>query len=279
MLGHALFEFLSEDPALTVYGTTRNPKAKSWFAKSLSQNLLANVDIEDDASLLKVFRRLKPDVVINCIGLIKQINASNDVLQAVPINSLLPHRLAKLTKQVRSRLILMSTDCVFSGKKGNYKEQDQADCNDLYGQSKLWGEIADQGHVLTLRTSIIGHELRGGHSLVNWFLKQNGNVAGYTNAIYSGLPTVEMARVIRDYVLPNKTLSGLYHVSTAPISKYDLLSLIAKTYQKNIRITKSSSPKINRSLNCSKFKKETGYKPKSWDRLIQEMHAAHQSKL
>jgi dTDP-4-dehydrorhamnose reductase len=276
MLGHTLFKGLSQDSKLQVFGTARQKTAKSLFPKELAKKILTDVDLQNDQSLLKLFNKVKPNVVINCVGLIKQIGASKDVLQAIPINTLLPHRLAYLTKQIKARLILMSTDCVFSGKKGTYKETDKPDCTDLYGQSKMLGEVIDQPHVLTIRTSIIGHELQGGHSLVNWFLKQKGSAAGYSKAIYSGLPTVTLANIIHDLILPNPKLSGLYQIASEPISKYDLLSLIAKTYGKKITLTKTSLPRIDRSLSYAKFKKKTGYKPKPWDQLITEMHDDHQ---
>jgi dTDP-4-dehydrorhamnose reductase len=272
MLGHTLFKSLSKDPQLQVFGTARQKTAKTYFSKELVKRVLVNVDVESDQSLLAVFNKVKPDVIINCVGLIKQVGAANDVLQAIPINSLLPHRLTYLAKQIRARLLLMSTDCVFSGEKGNYKESDQADCTDLYGQSKILGEIIDQPHVITIRTSIIGHELRGGHSLVNWFLKQKGIATGYTKAIYSGLPTIELANIIHNLILPNPKLSGLYQIASEPISKFDLLSLIANTYKKKVALTKASTPKIDRSLSYAKFKKQTGYKPKPWMQLVQEMH-------
>jgi dTDP-4-dehydrorhamnose reductase len=276
MLGHTLFKTLSRDPALQVYGTARQKEAKAHFSKELAKNILIHADLEDERSLLALLNQVKPNVVINCVGLIKQLSSSQDVLQTIPINSLLPHRLMMFTKKIGARLILISTDCVFSGKEGNYTELDTPDCTDLYGQSKLLGEVIDQSHVLTIRTSIIGHELRGGHSLVNWFLKQKGSASGYTKAIYSGLPTVTLANIIHDLILPNPKLSGLYQIASAPISKYDLLSLIAKTYGKKITLTKTSLPKIDRSLSYAKFKKKTGYKPKPWDQLITEMHDDHQ---
>jgi dTDP-4-dehydrorhamnose reductase len=277
MLGHTLFKILSRDKRLQVYGTTRQNTAKALFLRENTKKLLTNVDAGNFAAIHSTLLKIKPDVVINCVGLIKQLAAADDVLQAVPINTLLPHQLASLTRQINARLILMSTDCVFSGKQGNYSESDLPDCTDLYGQSKLMGEITDQKHVLTIRTSIIGHELRGSHSLVNWFLKQKGEATGYTKAIYSGLPTVELANIIRDLILPNKSISGLYQIASQPISKYDLLCLIAKIYRKKITLSKSSKPKIDRSLSYAKFKKKTGFKPKPWEQLITEMHDDHQS--
>ena len=276
MLGHILFKTLSRNKSLQVYGTTRQKSTKSLFCTENAKNLLTNVNAENIIGLQSILQKIKPNLVINCIGLIKQLDAAEDVLQAIPINTLLPHQLAFLTQQINARLILMSTDCVFSGKKGNYKETDSPDCTDLYGQSKLLGEIIDQPHVLTIRTSIIGHELRGGHSLVNWFLNQKGSATGYTKAIYSGLPTIELANIIQELVLSNPKLSGLYQISSEPISKFDLLSLIADTYNKKITLTKSNTPKIDRSLSYAKFKKQTGYKPKPWVQLIQEMHDDYQ---
>ena len=273
MLGHTLFSTLSADKSLSVYGTVRSPKAKKLFPAALAKRIVDQIDLTDSQCLSTVLKKIKPNVVINCAGLIKQVASSNEVLEVIPVNTILPHTLAQLTKACNARLILLSTDCVFSGKKGLYTEADQADCDDLYGQSKLLGEVINEKHVLTIRTSIIGHELRGGHSLVSWFLKQKGSAVGYTKAIYSGLPTIELAQIIRNLILPNPKLSGLYHIASEPISKFDLLELIAKVYRKKITLSKSNTPKINRSLNCERFQKATSYRPKPWQRLIEEMHA------
>ncbi|MCC8467248.1 MAG: SDR family oxidoreductase, partial [Rickettsia endosymbiont of Eriopis connexa] len=229
MLGNSMFRFLSQDSKFDVYATARNNSARSYFSKDLSDKLITNVDVENHDSLVEVFNKTKPDAVINCIGLVKQLADANDPLKALPINSLLPHRLANLCKLANSRLIHISTDCVFSGKKGNYKESDFSDCYDLYGRSKFLGEV-DYPHAITLRTSIIGHELAGNRSLINWFLSAEGQVKGFEKAIYSGFPTVELARIIRDFVLPNKELHGIYHVASKPINKLELLKLVAEIY-------------------------------------------------
>ena len=213
---------------------------------------------------------MRPDVVVNCVGLVKQLADANDPLQAVPINTLLPHRLAALCLATGARLVHISTDCVFSGAKGNYLETDFPDAYDLYGRSKLLGEV-DYPHAITLRTSIIGHELSGHRSLVNWFLAQQGAVKGFTRAIFSGLPTVELATVVRDFVLPLKELHGLYHVSAKAINKFDLLQLLAKAYGKNIEIIPSANLVIDRSLNSSRFKDATGYLSGEWSTLVQRM--------
>ena len=165
----------------------------------------------------------------------------------------------------------MSTDCVFSGLKGGYKESDFPDANDLYGRSKFLGEV-DYPNAITLRTSIIGHELNGSRSLVDWFLSQSGSVSGYGKAIFSGLPTVEIAKIIRDFVIPNPHLHGVYHVSADPISKYELLKLLAIKYDKSIHIDLDNSVVIDRSLNSNKFRSLTGFKPAHWGKLIDTMH-------
>jgi len=271
MLGHAVFRVLSNDKRLKVFGTVRSESSKNLFPAELSDNLISNIDVESDECLKSAFEISKPDVVINCIGIIKQLSDANDVLKTIPINTLLPHRLALLAKNFNSRLILVSTDCVFSGIKGNYLETDFPDCDDLYGRSKLLGEIADNDQVLTIRTSIIGHELRGGHSLVNWFLSQSSSAQGYTQAIFSGLPTNELAKIILDCIIQWPNLYGLYHVSANPINKYDLLDLIAKVYKKDITISKNKAVKIDRSLDHTKFSMATGYKTQNWDMLIASM--------
>jgi dTDP-4-dehydrorhamnose reductase len=275
MLGHAVFRVLSNDKRLKVFGTIRSESSKNLFSPTLADNLIPNIDIESDVCLKKAFEISQPDVVINCIGIIKQLSDAKDVLKTIPINTLLPHRLAALSKDFGSRLILVSTDCVFSGAKGNYLETDFPDCDDLYGRSKLLGEIADNDTVLTIRTSIIGHELRGGHSLVNWFLSQSGSAQGYTKAIFSGLPTNELANIILDCIIQWPNLHGLYHVSANPINKYELLKLISKTYGKSIDIIKNEVVKIDRSLDHHKFQKATKYQAQDWPALIESMKQFH----
>lgn len=276
MLGHAIYSVLSQDNHFNVYGTVRSDAGKQFIPRNLQQNLISNIDIDDDRCLERAFNISKPDVVINCVGIIKQLTEANTPLVAIPINSLLPHKLERLSKAHNARLILMSTDCVFSGAKGGYIETDFPDCHDLYGRSKLLGEIVDKENVLTIRTSIIGHELRGCNSLVNWFLSQNQAVQGFTQAIFSGLPTNELAVVIKDCILNWPSLHGLIHISAKPISKYDLLRLIAAIYKKDIGIESSDITRIDRSLNHEHFSQLTGYQPKEWPELIRSMHQFHE---
>lgn len=277
MLGNAVFRVLSGRDTLSVYGTVRSDNARRYFPDKLTENIVSGVDIEDEGTLGRLFQEHRPDVVINCVGVIKQLSEANDVLKTVPINTLFPHRLARLCGTHRARLILIGTDCVFSGRKGNYTEDDFPDCYDLYGRSKLLGEIHDKEHVITLRTSIIGHELGSHHSLVDWFLHQEGSVNGYTRAIFSGLPTPELAKLIRDVVIPNQRLFGLYHVAADPINKCDLLTLVARVYGKTISIIPSDRLVIDRSLNARRFLDATGYKAKPWPALIQDMFEFRES--
>lgn len=271
MLGSTMFKFFSESPALVVYGTARVERSKCYFSDKLTSRIIIGVDVANHDSLVEAFAVVRPNVVVNCVGLVKQLAEANNPLQAVPINTLLPHRLAALCQLSGARLVHISTDCVFSGAKGNYLESDFPDAYDLYGRSKLLGEV-DYQHAITLRTSIVGHELSGHRSLVNWFLAQQGSVKGFTRAIFSGMPTVELARIVCDFVLPRPQLHGLYHVAAIPINKFDLLKLIAQTYKKDIEIIPSDELVIDRSLNAERFKKATGYTPPEWPALVQGMY-------
>ncbi len=272
MLGNAVFRLLSSSAGLEVAGTLRNTRDLDAFPAPWRHRITGGVDVLDLDSLTRVLGEQAPEVVINCVGLIKQLSAAKDPLVALPINALFPHRLARLCRLGRARLVHVSTDCVFSGRTGDYRERDLSDAEDLYGRSKQLGEVVDLDHAITLRTSIIGHELRSNRALVDWFLSAQGEVKGYTRAIFSGLPTIELARVIRDHVLPDDTLHGLYHVSAAPIAKHDLLKLIAQTYAKQILIQPSEELVIDRSLNSDRFRSATGYQPPAWPELIDAMH-------
>lgn len=271
MLGNAMFRLLSISSGLVVFGTARSENSRRHFLSGWQSQIITGIDVENHDSLVRAFSIVRPDVVINCVGLVKQLADANDPLQAVPINTLLPHRLAALCQATAARLIHISTDCVFSGAEGDYSETDSPNPGDLYGRSKLLGEV-DCPHAITIRTSIIGHELTGNKSLINWFLAQNEPVNGFVRAIYSGLPTVELATVVRDWILPRSDLHGIYHVASDPINKLDLLKLVAKEYGKNIEIIPSESVVIDRSLNANRFKEATGYMPPEWPILVQRMH-------
>lgn len=274
MLGHTVFRSFFAEPELEVWGTIRGAAGLRLFPEAEQRRLLPGVDVLDDAALAAAVRRVQPAVVINCIGIIKQLAVAKDPLVVLPINAMLPHRLAQLCGDTGARLVHVSTDCVFSGERGGYRETDPPDTLELYGQSKYIGEVADAAHVLTVRVSIIGHELATRNNLVDWFLSQEGQVPGYTRAIFSGLPAVELTRIFQRYVLPRADLSGLYHVSAAPISKHDLLHLIAGVYGKSINIVPSDEVRIDRSLVSERFTGATGYRSPDWSELVRRMHAS-----
>lgn len=274
MLGHLLLRYLSAYPEYDVHATARS---LAGLRKHFPEDLLArfchdSVDVNYFDSVIRALASVQPDIVINCIGIIKQLPLSDDPLTAISVNALLPHRISLISRTAGARVIHISTDCVFNGKKGMYTENDQSNAEDLYGRTKYLGEVS-YPHCVTLRTSIIGHELKAGYGLIEWFLSQTQKVRGFRKAIYSGFPTIELARIIREFVLPNPELSGVYHVSSEPISKYDLLSMVAKRYGKEIEIESYNEFVQDRSLDSSLFRKKTGYQPPSWDKLIEMMHS------
>ncbi len=271
MLGNAALRIFAESAEHKLVGSVRSNTSKYLFPASLHKHLLVSGDIENPDALIQLFHNVRPQVVINCIGLIKQLSHSSNALSAIPLNAVLPHRIAHLCGLVGARLVHISTDCVFSGSKGGYLESDAPDAQDLYGRSKLLGEV-DYPHAITLRTSIIGHELADANGLVGWFLKQQGMCRGYSKAIFSGLPTVELARVIRDFVLHRTDLHGVYHVASSAINKYELLTMVAGTYGKKIAITPDAGLVIDRSLNAQRFNAATTYTPPPWPQLVEMMH-------
>jgi dTDP-4-dehydrorhamnose reductase len=271
MLGNRVVRTLAENPNWNVCGTVRDDKIiKQYFPENLPR-LLCGVDVMQEESLNRAFLLAKPDVVVNCVGLVKSYFSSSSPMQAIQINALLPHRLAVLCGQVGARFIHISTDCVFSGKKGNYSEDDPSDAVDLYGRTKYLGEVSEC-NAFVLRTSMIGHELGTCHGLLEWFLSQSGSCHGFVRAIFSGLPTVELAMVIEEHIIPNAGLSGVYQVAARPINKHDLLKLIADTYKKDIMIIPDDEPVIDRSLDGSRFQMATGYVAPDWSELIHRMH-------
>lgn len=270
MLGNAVLRYFATRSDHQVVGVVRSARSARALPEDMQDHIVQGGDVDDVDALVRLVDRHRPTVLVNCVGLVKQLDDAKDPLAAIPVNAVLPHRLARLCALADARLIHLSTDCVFSGDKGMYREGDLPDADDVYGRTKLLGEV-DYPNALTLRTSIIGHELAGSQSLVCWFLSQNGGVKGFSKAIFSGLPTVEIARVIDQYVLACPELHGLYHLSAAPIDKFNLLKLIAESYGKNIDIAEDTALVIDRSLNSDRFRQATGYHPDPWPVLIERM--------
>ena len=271
MLGNAVFRYFAQNSTHDVVGSIRSERTKQRLPDHIQRFAIIGGSVDDPDALIRLLDEAEPTLVINCVGLIKQVDDGKNPLTAIPINSILPHRLAKLCSLVGSRLVHLSTDCVFSGNKGMYVETDTPDASDVYGRTKLLGEV-DYPNAITLRTSIIGHELDGANSLIGWFLAQTEPVKGFNKAVFSGIPTVEIARIISDCVIPNPELRGLYHLSAEPIDKATLLRLVAKAYGKDIEIHDDDRLVIDRSLDSTRFRKATGFRPLAWPDLIKAMH-------
>ena len=232
LLGNAMFRAMSKASGARVTGTIRREAARSLFAPEHAGGLTVVEDIENPDALARLFDATGPDVVINCIAVGRPAPA--DPMRSIQVYSVLPQRLSHLCRLSGSRLIQISSDGVFSGTRGGYTEDDLPDANDVYGVSKLLGEISEP-HAITLRTSIIGHELQSRGGLLEWFLSQQGQCSCYTRAIFSGFPTIVLADLIRDVVIPRPDLHGIYHVATRPISKFDLLQLVAEALRQGDR--------------------------------------------
>lgn len=272
MLGASLMRLYSKSPDIEVVGTARNAASAELLPKVLHPKLRLNICAENHETVLALIAAERPEALINCIGIIKQRDEACQELPSIRINALFPHILAQYCSWFDTRLIHISTDCVFLGdqnaSQGRYTEASLADAQDLYGRSKHMGEVRHQPHAITLRTSIIGHELNSARSLIDWFLSQDVAVRGFTKALFSGFPTVELGRIIRDYVLPNPELTGLYHVAAEPINKYRLLKLVAEAYGHDVNIIPDSSIVIDRALDGSRFRAATGYAPPQWSELV-----------
>lgn len=269
MLGHQLVR--SFENVHDVHASFRRPKSDyDVISQHLPEHSYFGVDARVFSTVELIVGRVSPDVIINSIGIVKQRDESRDSIVSIEVNSLFPHKLSVLAEQQGAKFITISTDCVFSGNKGMYREDDVPDATDLYGRSKLLGEVYSWKS-LTLRTSIIGLELIRKESLIEWFLAQKGPVSGYGKAIYSGLTTIELARVIERILLNNPQATGLYHVSSDPISKFDLLCSLRDRLGSNIRISRDENFVNNKSLNSDKFRKEFGYSPPSWDVMLDEL--------
>lgn len=271
MLGHRIVHQLQK--TRKVVGTIRGDHLDDASARALGDaEVISAVCANDIKSVTRAIDAVQPLTIVNCIGVIKQIQEAKDPIPSIEINALFPHRLAALAAERGARLIHFSTDCVFTGAEGNYGQTDPANATDLYGRTKLLGEVVGE-HCLTIRSSIIGHELRGHKSLVDWFVSQkNGQIKGFANAHYSGLTTHAMAALVETAIDEWKDLSGLWHVSSDPINKYDLLQLINHIYGLGIVIERDEKFHCDRRLNSMPFMQKTGWMPLSWPKMLTEMY-------
>jgi len=274
MIGSSIFIELSKNFNLEVLGTLRKVDFKSYFDSNLHKNILYFEELNNINLLLD---KHKPNIIINCIGITKHAREINNIQNSIFVNSIFPHNLKDVCKNKNIRLIHISSDCVFLGQKGDYKDYDNSDCLDLYGKSKALGEINDDKSV-TIRTSTIGHELNSSFGLLEWFLLQKEECEGYKNAIFSGLTNIELSKVIMNKIIPNKNLTGIYNVGGNIISKFCLLEIIKSVYKKNINIKVNKEFVIDRSLNSNLFCSKTSYYPPSWIVQVEEMYKIYLSR-
>ena len=269
MLGHHVFRHFQKSHETGV--TLRKPLAYyNQYRLFSSENVFEKVDVRQFQQVEAVIDAFRPDAVINCVGITNKGEVASDVILNIEVNALFPQRLARFCAAKKIRMIHLSTDCVFSGRKGGYFEDDTADAIDLYGRTKLLGEV-DNNYCLTIRTSMIGLGLDNNKGLLEWFLGQKDVVHGYQNAIFSGFTTHELSRIIEKILLADKETSGLMHVSSEAISKYDLLTMIKKELKMEINIIPDVDFKCDRSLDSTVFQKKFGYTPPSWEAMIKEL--------
>jgi dTDP-4-dehydrorhamnose reductase len=275
MLGHKLCQYMPTKGHEVVGALRKDPENLRRFPEVFSKcRLVGGVDALNDESLTHIVTDVKPNFVINCVGIVKQLPEADNAYLSVAINSYLPHRLARLCETHGARLVHISTDCVFDGARGDYSETDFSDARDLYGKSKFLGETTPaEASAVTLRTSFIGRELhRPTHGLVEWFLAQgNKKVKGFARAIYTGFTSLELAKVIVRVVEMKQPLRGVYQAASAPINKFDLLQLLREVYEVKIEIARTEEFQCNRSMRGNLFCEATGYAPPSWKQMVQEM--------
>jgi dTDP-4-dehydrorhamnose reductase len=266
MLGHEAVRVLAPD--FEVWGACRYPAELPDLGVP-AERMLGGLDATDGDSAYSLVGRVKPDLVLNAIGIVKQRADAKAAIPSIAVNSLWPHVLADACEQVGARMVHVSTDCVFSGSRGMYREDDVPDAFDLYGRSKLLGEVTDRENTVTLRTSIIGWQLGEPTGLVGWFAAHRHEpLKGFTRAVFSGLTTRALTEVVRDVVMPDQSLSGLWHVSAEPIDKYTLLTKLADYLGWEVEIAPVSQPVIDRSLDSARFRERTGWAVPSWDAML-----------
>lgn len=269
MLGHKLWSIFKEQ--FNTFVTLRNPFEQYRDLNFFDPHrTFSNINLRNSECLQPILEEIKPHIIINCVGIVKQLPDAKDPVTSIIINSLLPHELEKMAQRFGSKLIHISTDCIFEGGKGNYSEEEPARADDLYGLTKLLGEVSEPP-TLTLRTSIIGREMLRHTGLLEWFLHcpPREKVYGYTNAIFSGFTTPVLANILAWIIQKHSYLTGIYHLSSHPISKFDLLKKLQKAFQLDIEVVRHDDFRCNRSLNGERFNQATGYVPPSWDEMIE----------
>ena len=277
MLGHELVKQFSKKYELFVsIRRERTLAISSIFKNILDEDRFFFIDeIDQTDKIENIIKKISPDILINCLGTVKQKidkNDKNDIKNMYLSNENFPHIISEICSKNNVKLIHFSTDCVFSGDKGNYKESDIPDPTDDYGKSKMLGEIMNGNH-LTIRTSFIGPEIYSKSSFFEWIISnKNNEINGFSNAIYSGFTTKAFAKILSEVIDEHKNLNGLWHISSNPINKFDLIKLISKVYKLNIKINRNSSFQCDRSLNSLKFRNKTNITIPSWNDMIKNLY-------
>lgn len=271
MLGHKVWQVCRT--RFDCYTTVRDAAAPPATGLFDADRTITGVDAGAIDSVARAVERARPTVIVNCVGVVKQAEAAADAARTIQVNALFPHQVARLAAHAGARFIHISTDCVFRGDRGRYTEDEPADADDVYGRSKRLGEVTSAG-ALTLRTSIVGRELRGAHGVLEWFLSQRGGTArGFSRAVFSGLTTTTLARTIADVIESHPALSGTWHVAAAPISKLDLLRLFDDAFDAKVTIVPTNEPVIDRSLDGRRFREATGWAAPAWPEMVASLAA------
>jgi dTDP-4-dehydrorhamnose reductase len=270
-LGHRLCLEWAE--RFECWGTVREPVEEPVAKLLAPTRLIAGISAEEPGTVRSALEQARPEVVVNCVGAVKQAETGQRPIPAIRINSLFPHELAAACRESSVRMVHVSTDCVFSGERGRYSEEDVPDATDIYGRSKLLGEISGEG-LLTLRTSLIGRELRSSLGLLEWLISnRGGSVRGFSQAVFSGLTTIALAEEIGALLEDQPELEGLWHLASEPIDKLELLSMLNRELELGIEITPDRSVIVDRSLDSSRLCRATGRQPPRWEEMVEVLAA------
>lgn len=270
MIGHKLTQVFAQ--RAEVWATVRSaPQVVSHFTGVPTSRLINSLDATDPGQVAESLDRARPDVVVNAVGLIKQSPQISDGLLTQRLNVELPHQLSRECVKRGVRLVHFSTDCVFSGRTGNYSEVDTPDADDAYGRSKAKGEVLGPG-ALVIRTSTVGREITGFHGLLEWFLSHPpGAVPGYSRAIWSGFPSVTLANLVLDILESQPDLTGLYNLASLPVNKFQLLSWLSEAFGGAWQVQQLPEPELDRSLDGSRLVAATGIAIPSWPQMIDDL--------
>jgi len=270
MLGHTLWQYFSSRFPDTYTTIRQSRKAYEKYELFTGDKVIDSVDTIDFRMLTGIMKCIKPDFILNCIGITKRRKEADMPIHSITLNALFPHKLVEWGRNNSAKIVNFSTDCVFDGEHGNYTEESPTNAADLYGKTKALGEIQGE-NALTLRSSFIGAELHEGTELLEWFLSQTGTVKGFKNAIYSGLTTLELSRIVENILVNHADVTGIYNISSEPISKFDLLMLIKEKMHMGVEIVPDETVHYNRSLDSTKFRKEFNYTPLTWEAMVDEL--------